>query len=158
MADDAIAKILDEWKAVLEASPALAGETIRSDLSPDEALDGETDLPVIVIYTEAWDFDQSPYQGQTHHSVLINFERIESSANVGVVSRSNSEILAEVIKVIHANRTLGGRLESVEEQNIAPPGSDFRKSIAGASLQTIQHFYTPRGDHFTIVGQGGATF
>lgn len=157
MADTAEGKIIDAYKALLEAYGALSGETFFADRSPDDAFDEDNDLPCWVIFTEAWDFDQSEYQGQTRHDMLVNFERLETSANVGVVSRANQEKIAHVIAAIHSDRTLGGRLESSEELNVAPPAENGR-GVGGASLQVRCVFYTPRGNHFTIVGQGGATF
>lgn len=149
MSDDAIGQILDAFSLMMKALPALAGEDVFTDRSPEEAIENE-EIPCWVIYSEAWDFDDAPMQGQTTHTALLNFERIETSANVGLVSRANRNAIAHLIAGIAADPTLGGRLEDCRPLNVAPP-MDNGKSIGGASLQIAIRFFTPLGDHFTIV-------
>lgn len=158
MSDDVTAagKIIDTYAALLRAWPALADQTIVTDRVPDDAIEND-ELPVTAIYAEAWRFEPAFEQGETRHTLLLNFETLHSSAQVGVVSRANQSALAHVVAAIHSDRSLGGRLEDAIERDVTPP-VDNGKSVSGASLQIEVTFTTPRGDHFTIVGVGGATF
>lgn len=149
MSDDALSQVLDAFGDVMAAMPALSGETIKIDLSADEAVEDDI-LPCWIVYAEAYDFNDAPNQGQTQHDALINFERIETSANVGMVSRANRNAIASLIAGLHEDPTLGGRLQDLSTLNVAPP-MDNGKSIGGASLQVKVTFFTPLGDHFTIV-------
>ena len=157
MMDTAEGKILNALETLLAEWPELTGRKIITDRIPDDALYPAVDLPAIVIYAEAWSFGASYEQGQTRHDMLINFECIETTAHVGVVSRENQACIAHIIAALHSDRTLGGRLEDMQERDVAPP-MDNGRSVGGASLQIGVQFHTPRGDHFTIVGQGGDVF
>lgn len=146
---DALAQIIDAFCALAEGYAPLATETFFPDRSPEDGITVE-EMPCWVIYAEAYDFDPAMEQGQTRHQALINFERIESSETVGVISRANRAGIAHLIAALHQDRTLGDRLEDTQELNVAPPMENGR-SVGGASLQVAIAFYTPRGDHFTIV-------
>lgn len=156
MPDTAQAKIIGAYAALLSGYAPLTGKTIITDRSPEDAIDRE-ETPAIVIYPQAWSFDASPEQGQTIHEMLLNFDVIESSADVGIIGRAAQEAIANIIGAIHSDRVLGNRLEDAQEIDVAPP-TDNGKSVGGASLQIKVQFITPRGDHFTILGLGGATF
>ena len=149
MTDTAQGQILDAFGDLLRDYPDLAEENIITDRSPEEAIADE-ETPCTVIYCEAWRFDDAPMQGQTRHDMLINFECIETSANVGIISRANQARIAHIVAALHGDPTLGGRLEDCRPIDVAPP-MDNGKSIGGASLQVAIRFYTPLGDHFTIV-------
>lgn len=158
MPDTAQAKILDAYKALVEGYAPLAGKSVITDRSPEEAIE-DAELPAIVIYFEAWDFRDAPELGQSMelHTALINFDVIETSANVGFVSRRNAETIAHINAAVQTDPVLGGRIEDFRGMNVAPP-MDNGKSVGGASLQAAIRFYTPLRDHFTIVGIGGETF
>jgi len=149
MTDTAQGQILDAYGVLLGGWPGLDGETIFTDRSPEDAIDAE-ETPCTVIYCEAWRFDDAPMQGQTRHDMVLNFECIETSAHVGIVSRANQARIAQVVAALHSDPTLGGRLENCRPVDVAPP-MDNGKSVGGASLQVLIRFYTPLGDHFTIV-------
>jgi len=153
---DALAKIMDAFGVLAESYPALANETFFIDRSPEDGITVE-EMPCWVIYAEAYDFDPAMEQGQTRHQALINFERVETSESVGVIGRANRVGIAHLVAALHQDRTLGGRLEDTQELNVAPPMENGR-SVGGASLQVSVAFYTPRGDHFTIVNDYEQTF
>lgn len=155
-APDALAKIIDAAVALALSYDPLANETFFADRSPEDAV-GPDEMPAWVVFAEAWDFDSAMEQGQTRHQALINFERLESSASVGVISRANRAAIAHLVAALHTDRILGGRLEDLQELNVAPPMENGR-SVGGASLQVAVTFYTPRGDHFTIVNDRDQTF
>jgi hypothetical protein len=150
-------KIVEAFAALLRAHDQLRLIPIDADPEPDEAYDGDTDLPRIVITVEAWAFQNDFSQGQTRHTMILNFDVLESSAQVGVISRSAQERVAYILQAIGGDPTLGGRLEDFDERDVAPP-IDNGKSVGGSSLQGTCTFFTPRRDHFTIVGVGGDLF
>ena len=73
------------------------------------------------------------------------------------ISRQNLTAIAQAHAALAADRTLGGMIEDLQEQDIAPVEGQG-KDIHGSSPQYQVTFYTPRDDWFTIVGAGGATF
>ncbi|HUD29726.1 MAG TPA: hypothetical protein VMQ93_12695 [Novosphingobium sp.] len=150
-------KIVEAFAALFRAYPPLIGIPVETERGPDDTYDGETELPRIVITVEAWRFENDASQGQTRHSMTINFDVLETSAQVGVISRSAQERIAFILAAIGTDPTLGLRLEDIDERDVAPP-MDNGKSVGGASLQVVCTFYTPRRDHFTIIGVGGDLF
>lgn len=159
MPDTALAKVEDALKALFEAYAPLEGVTFHTARSPDEAFD-EEDLEAgaqVLILTESFELNHDESQGQTQVDASLICEVIELSSATGVVTRNTQEVIAHMIAAIHADRTLGGRLEDLEEQNVAPSGRNgIDASACSLLLDTV--FYTPRGDLFTIVGPGGLTF
>lgn len=79
------------------------------------------------------------------------------AVRIGVISRSAQERIAFILAAIGTDPTLGLRIEDIDERDVAPP-MDNGKSVGGASLQVVCTFYTPRRDHFTIIGVGGDLF
>ncbi len=156
MTDTAQGKILDAYKALLESYPALAGETIISDRSPDDAIADE-EVPCIVIWSEAWRFQDSPDQGHVIHDMLINFDVIETTASAGSINRRAQEKVAHIIAAVGTDPVLGSRIQEFDAIDVAPP-IDNGKTLGGTSLQAKVRFYTPRWDHFTIAGISGDTF
>lgn len=159
MPDTALAKVEDALKALFEAYAPIEGVTFHTARSPDEAFD-EEDLEAgaqVLILTESFELNHDESQGQTQVDASLICEVIELSSATGVVTRNTQEVIAHMIAAIHADRTLGGRLEDLEEQNVAPSGRNgIDASACSLLLDTV--FYTPRGDLFTIVGPGGLTF
>ena len=159
MPDTALAKVEDALKALFEAYAPLDGVTFHTARSPDEAFD-EEDLEAgaqVLILTDSFEFDHDESQGQTQVDALLICEVIELSSSAGIVTRNTQEVIAHMIAAIHADRTLGGRLEDLEEQDVAPSARNgVDASACSLLLKTV--FYTPRGDLFTIVGPGGLTF
>lgn len=159
MPDTALAKIEDALKALFDAYAPLDGVTFHTARSPDEAFD-EEDLEAgaqVLILTESFEFTPDESQGQTQVDASLICEVIELSSSAGVVTRNAQEIIGHMIAAIQGDRTLGGRTEDLEEQNVAPSGRNgIDASACSLLLDTV--FYTPRGDLFTIVGPGGLTF
>lgn len=156
MADTAIAKIEDALKALLQAYAPLSGWIIITDQSNDVAHEEGTDK-TIAIYTVAYGFEIADEGGQTLHQATVEFEAISQTQAVGTINRTNHAALAHVVGAIAQDRHLGGRLQDIQETDVAPSGANGR-DVGSASLQAAVQFYTPRGDHFTISGMGGQTF
>ncbi|MGF7152617.1 hypothetical protein [Novosphingobium gossypii] len=147
-------KIVDAFAALLRAFPDLSGTPVYTERDPDDGLDADTELACIVISVENWTFQNDYSQGQSRHRMVVNFDYLETSARAGQVSRAAMEKVAFILAAIGTDPTLGGRLEDFDERDVAPP-MDNGKSIGGSSLQGVCAFYTPRRDHFTIIGVGG---
>lgn len=155
----ALEKVEDALKALFDAYAPLENVTFHTARSPDEAFD-ETELedgPQVLILTESFEMNHDESQGQTQVNASLICEVVELSSSAGIVTRNTQQVIAHMIAAIHADRTLGGRLEDLEEQNVAPSGrSGIDASACSLLLDTV--FYTPRGDLFTIVGPGGSAF
>lgn len=156
MADPAIAKVEDALAAQLAAWPALSAYSILTDASDDIAVEAEVDK-VIRIYTVAYSVDQSDEQWQTLHTATIEFEVVSVTQSVGTISRACQTAIAHIIGAIASDRTVGGRLQDIQEVDVASAGATG-KDADSASLQTTVTFFTPRDDWFTIVGMGGTLF
>lgn len=156
MPDPAIAKVEDALGAVLTGYAPLAAYTVVTGRDSSEAFDS-SELPLINIYTESQQFGPGEEQGQTIHDCRTNFEILENDLTPGVMSRTLQTAAAHIVAALAADRTLGNRLQDLQERDLAPP-ADTGRDVAGASLQYDVQFYTPRDDHFTIVGLGGAIF
>lgn len=156
MPDTAIVKVEDALKAALEAYAPLAGQTVLVDQSIDVAVD-ETQMPAIVIFTTAYGVGNFEYNGQSQHNVTIEFEVISGQTVAGTISRKNQETIAHIVACLAADRTLGGRVQDIQEVDVASTEASGR-DVAGASLQVSVIFFTPRDDWFTLVGHGGALF
>lgn len=147
-------KIVEAFATLFRDAPDLTDLPVFTDRAPDDGFDADTELPCLVITVEAWSFQNDFSQGQTRHSMIVNFDVLETGARVGVITRSAQERIAYVLAAIGDDPTLGLRLEDIDERDVAPP-MDNGKSVGGASLQVACTFYTPRRDHFTIIGVGG---
>lgn len=155
MAETSLSKVEDALAAALAAHAALADHTVITDQPSDVALEDDQ-LPALVITTVAYRQEQSDEQGQTLHAAKIDVAAVHRGPAL-IIGRANYESLAHVIAAIHPDRTLGGRLHDLQENDLAPV--DANKADAGAvSLQFDAIWFTRRGDWFTIVGQGGALF
>lgn len=126
----------------------------RSDAEPLE----EDERPAINIRVVSVSFDAAP-EGiwQTWHRAIIQFDCLSNGSAVETIDLANQRAIALIIELIHGDRSLGGRLQDIIEQDVS--GSELDGADVGtAILQVEAWFFTPRGDHFTIVGVGGQTF
>ena len=156
MPDPAIAKVEVALGAVLDAYASLADYTIVTGRDSSEAFDS-SELPLINIFTEFQQFSPDGEQHQTMHDCRVSFEILENDLTPGVMSKTLQTAAAHIVAALAADRTLGERLQDLQEIDLAPP-ADTGRDVAGASLQYSVQFYTPRDDHFTINGLGGLTF
>lgn len=156
MADAAIAKVEDALADRIRTWPALSIFTVMVDESEDIAVEADPEK-VIRISTVAYDVDQSDEQGQTLHNATIECEVVNGTQAFGTISRANQAAIAHMVAAIASDRTLGGRVEDIQENDVAPSNA-IGKDVSAASLQIRLQFYTARDDWFTIIGVGGQTF
>lgn len=156
MPDPAIAKVEDAIAAVLRAWPALAGFTVVTDPSQDTAHEEGTDKQITVA-TSAYRFDIADENWMTLHTALIEVESLSQFQVAGTINRANQTVLAHALGALAADRTIGGMLQDLQEVDVAPSAA-MGRDVGSASIQFRVEFFTPRNDHFTIVGPGGDTF
>lgn len=147
----AIRKVLD---ALATLPVPVIGDRKFVDRSEREPLEpGE--LPGATFHVA--DVQFGLYQDMTLHTATILVSFVSGQDAAGSIDPTNQVALAQFIAAVHADRTLSGRLQSLEEQSVS--GTDENGVDAGASVLTLLAlFFTPRGDLNTIVGQAGATF
>lgn len=134
----------------LAAWPALDAWTIETDRPLDEAL-AEEEGDTILIFTVQYQTLCALESGRTEHTALIEFEAVSRTPTIGTISRHNHAAIAHVAAAISATgRTLDGRIQWIEEVDVAP-AEPRGKDVGGASLQMRAQFYTPHDDWFTLV-------
>jgi hypothetical protein len=152
----AISKVEDALAATLSAYAPLAGIAVVTDRSIAEAaaLDSARE---IVIYTTGYQTDQADEPGQTIHTATIEFVISSDQATVGIISRDNHAIVANIIGAIGADRSVGGRLQDIQELNVAGAAANG-KDVSAVSIAFQATFFTSRSDWFHILGPGGQVF
>lgn len=151
MPDAAPAQVIDLLATAVAGWPDLSGWTVVSDAdgqTRDKAFE-DADYPLVSIAMTAWAVDNDMMQGHTRHEIEIEFEIVSGKETAGVISRNNMTGLAHVIAAISQDRTLGGRIEDIQETEIADAGPSGVDAGATA-LVTRATFYTPRDDWFTL--------
>ena len=149
-------KVEDAIKAVVLTVTELAGWTVATGDSADVAISDER-WPAILIWTLATAMDQSDEQNQSIHTMTVEIEFVSGGGNPGALNRKNKLAISRAHAAIAQDRTLGGMLLDIQENDIAPARTEG-KDVSGASLQYTVQFFTPRDDWLTIEGQGGAIF
>lgn len=152
-------KVEDAIKAALDPLTAsgqpLEGWTIITEQSVDEAL--ESNGRQAVIYTSDCQMQQSDEQGQTLWTQTVDIEFIDGTQAMGSITRAVITAMAHAQAALAADRSLGGMLHDLQEQDIAGTQAEG-KDVAGSSLRFRIEYFTPRDDWFTIIGQGGQQF
>lgn len=147
MPDTCWSKVEDAVKAALDAAPALDGWTVLVGQSSGAALDAGT--PTICIWTMSNDMDQFEYDSQTIHRQTLDIEFIKAGDAIGVLTRDVLEAMADAHAALAADRSLGGILQDLQEDSIAPTVPEGR-DVLGQSVQYVAEFFTPRNDWRTF--------
>lgn len=150
----AIRKVLDALVArVAVQRPDLMQFIDRS--IEDPLADGE--WPGVIWRVTGVRMTPFEQQGQTRVDGVIQAECQSGALTGGSIDLVNQTTIADIVAAIHSDRTLGGRMQDMEESSATP--TDPLGADAGGAILDIEFiFFTPRGDLYTIVGQGGATF
>lgn len=158
MPDTALAKIEDAVAAVLTTitgtAQPLDGWTVLTEHSADEAVDA---MKRIVVFTRDVTPEQAEELGSTFWRQTLELEFYEGPQTAGGISRACIEAMAHAHAALAADRSLGGRLQDLQELDLAGV-QEAGQDVGAASVQYRAEFYTPRDDWFTILGQAGATF
>lgn len=84
----------------------------------------------------------------------IALDIFEDTKGTGSQADRSAILSARIVAAVHADRTLGGMLQDLEEVGITGGGSDLT-DIRNDVLAYQATFFVPRGDLFTIIGQSG---
>ena len=159
MPDTCWDKVDDALKATIlpltEAGKPLEGWNIV--VNPSASISQSDEDKTIVLWPLPPELEQSEEQHQTLHRYTVDIEFIVGQTSSSVLTRTIRAAMAHVHAALAADRTLGGMLHYLQEEDIAPAVPE-QADVHGASVQYIIEFYTARDDWFTIVGQGGASF
>lgn len=156
MPDPAITKVEDALAAQIRAWPALTGWTVLVDQDSDEAL-AEGTGKTMLLTTAAYSFDIADENWNSIHTAIMEVEVVSQFQAAGTINRTNREAIAQIVAAIANDRSVGGRLQTCEEVDVAPSAA-IGKDVGSASLQLRVQFFTPRGNHFIIKGVAGADF
>ncbi len=156
MADASLTKVEAAIKTALEAYGDLSAFTVLTDQPNDVALE-DSQLDALIIKTAAYVIDPAFEGSQAKHTATIDVEAVTKSASA-VISKANAAALAHAHKALTDDRTLGGMLQDIQEQDVAPTEEGRGRNAGAASLRLQVQWFTPQGDWFTIIGAGGATF
>lgn len=149
MPDHALNQVEDRIKTILTAYGPLAGKTVSVSESLDIAIE-DVALPAVVITTTSYSVDIADENWNTLHTALIDIEAITATPASGSISRANRITLAYVHAAIAADRSLGIKMQDIQEEDIAPV-EPRGKDVDGAALRYRVTFFTSRADWFTII-------
>lgn len=152
MADAPITKILTAIKALVE-TPSLTFHINRTD---DEPLD-ESERPGVIVRVPHMAFEDYSNQGQDLVRATLHFDFMSSGTAGETIDEQNQTGIAETLKLIAADRTLGGRLHRWEATAVS--GSEQNGADLGTAILEMEVvFFVLRDDPLLIVGLSGLTF
>jgi hypothetical protein len=142
--------------SILRTHPALADWTVLTDLPLDVAIEDEDSL-ALLVRTMSLEFDNSFEPGaQTLNVPVIDIEAVVKEAGDIIVARAR-EGLAHAQAALCADRTLGGMLQDLAEQDVAP-GDGQRRDVGAISMQWRAEYLTAPSNPFVILGHAGMEF
>ncbi len=151
MGKPALRIVLDRLTALLEAGvPDVSFFLDRPDDDPLQ----QSEMPGCVIRVPAVDLSPAPDGAhQTWHVATVQIDA-HSGREVGeTIDEINQDTLARIVAAIQTDRQLGGRVYEINETGVS--GSDMDGADIGIAILTLEiTFATPRGDWFTLAGQG----
>lgn len=149
MPDHALTQVEDALRTKLDAYVPLDTHTVAIAETLDVAVEAMA-LPALLIATVNYAFEVADENWQTLHTATIEVEAISATPATGTISRANRNALAHVLAAVAADRTLGIKLQDIQEDDVSPV-EPRGKDVDGASLRFTVQFYTSRSDWFTIV-------
>lgn len=149
MPDAAPVQLLDMLKERILSYGPLLDWHVLTDHSPDVEFDREA-YPLLSVGLVGWRVNSDYSQDETQHTVTIDFEAVSGKETSGVITRNNINGLSHVIAALSLDRTFSGRIQDIQESDVAAPGIAGRDASA-TSLQATATFFTPRNDWFTFV-------
>ncbi len=147
MTTPALRQVLAALAAQLAGIP---GTTIYSDRTGLEPFDKD-ETPAISIRCSDVQFDTPMGLHTTQHKATIDIDIVERSAAASTIPARLQQRVAQVIAAVHADRTLGGRIQSIEEHQASADGNDT-PDVGAIVLMFEATFDTPRGDFNTLLG------
>lgn len=155
MAEAALRIVQNRMVAQIAAAfPALSLFVDRPD---DRPLD-VSELPAVVCRCTNVELGNGPDAlHQMMHMAVFQFDCHSGGASGQTIDQIAQGMVADIVAALHEDRTLGGRIQGIEETGIsgmAEDGADTGIAI----LEVTLFFFTPRGDFRSLVGIGGALF
>ncbi|MDQ4421468.1 hypothetical protein OOT33_13655 [Sphingobium sp. DEHP117] len=152
MADAAITKVLAAIKALVE-TPSLTFHINRTD---DNPLD-ESELPGVIVRVPHMAFEDYGSQGGDMVRATLHFDFCSSGSAGETIDQENQRNVADTMKRMASDRTLGGMVHRWEAAAVSGSEQDGA-DVGTAILETEIVFFTLRDDPFVIVGLTGAHF
>lgn len=150
----AVRKIQDRLKELFEAArPDMFWFIDRSDADPIP----EAQRPAGMIRLLDVSFSMHTEMNQTIHRATCHVEFVSDGGCGETIDLVNQRGIADIVAVIGNDRTLGGMVHEIEE-NAASGAEADGADVGSALLELDVVWFTPRGDFYTIIGAGGATF
>lgn len=137
------------YTELLQASDGLSVFKISFLESADVAHE-EEDGNSIKVYCSNWAFDIAFENASTRHEVDFDAEIVTRAPAPGALSANASAAIGHIIAAIAVDRTLGGVLESIEEQDVSGVAANGLDANS-VSLRVRAVYYTSRDDWFVIV-------
>jgi hypothetical protein len=126
------------------------GLNVLLDRTPDEAIQ-PSERPCVALRLGDQQFEFYD-QSTTSVKMDLNLDIFEDTKGAGSQADRSAVVSANIVAAVHADRTLGGRLQDLEEAGIQAGGSDLT-DLRNDVLVYQATFFVPRGDMFTIIGQ-----
>lgn len=152
MADAAITKVLAAIKALVETP----GLTFHVNRTSDDPLD-DSERPGVIVRVPHMAFEDNGYQGQDLVRATLHFDFISSGSAGETIDEENQRNIADTMKLMASDRTLGQMLHRWEATAVSGSEQDGA-DVGCAILETEIAFFTLRDDPFVIVGLSGAHF
>jgi hypothetical protein len=152
VADAPVTKILTAIKALVE-TPALTFHINRTD---DDPL-SESERPGVIVRVPHMAFLDAASQGQDMVRATLHFDFMSSGSAGETIDEQNQTGITDTLKLIAADRSLGGRLHRWEVTAIS--GAEENGADLGTAILEMEaDFFILRDDPFVICGVGGAPF
>lgn len=148
--EPALVKVQNALVAMMQT---LTGINILPDRTVDEPI-AENERPAMVPRIVEAAFDLAPGAGEVLNTIAIDIDIYESAITGDTITAALATMKAQFVAALHADRTLGGLMQMVEERSFTA-SSDSVPDLGCATLTLEAQFITPRGDDITIMGTSG---
>jgi hypothetical protein len=145
----AVVQVGEMIARALAAWPPLSTFTVVYEQSAEVAAE-ESDGDLIRLWLVAHQLGIPPEQWTTLHLPIFEIEAVTRDADAGSLTRGGLNAIAEVVAALSVDRSLGGRLQDLQEVDVGSTVPNGR-NVAAPSLQIRAEFYTSRADWFTIL-------
>jgi hypothetical protein len=149
--DPAVIKVRDAAVAlILAGKPAWTVDGERGEEEPIQ----ETERPAALPRISNHQFEAEMGLGEMRHRCILDIDLYEVALSDGGMTKELAIMVADVNALFHADRTLGGMVESLEFIDaITDPNETPDMGVC--TLRGELTFITPRGDFTTIQGASG---
>jgi hypothetical protein len=136
-----------------DTGEALDGWTVATNQSRDVALDVE-DASTVVVATQTMGFEEFEEPNQNIVTQIVTVEFVSGNAPAATLRPENLRAAANFHAALAADRTLGGKVQDIRENDIAPGDTEGR-DLNSASVQYTVTYFVRRDDWFYVIGADG---